>query len=91
MFTSPQECFSFPQGFVYASPVMPFKLFLGMLFTFPQVCCLAFPRDVIYLSPGILFTFPGMLFAFSPGKLFTFQGCHLPFPRVNPKQALLVY
>ena len=75
MFTFPQESFSFPLGFVYASPVINIcYLFPGILFTFPQGCCLPFPKDIVYLSSGCYLSFPRDIVYLSPWIC-------LPFPR----------
>lgn len=101
------KCLPFPRKVFPFPWVLFMLPLWSIYVTFSQGYCLPFPRDIAYLSPRILFTFPqdviclspGILFTFphgyvylSPGMLFTFaQGCHLPFPRVNPKQVLLVY
>ena len=75
MFTFPQESFSFPLGFVYASPVINIcYLFPGILFTFPQGYCLPFPKDIVYLSSGCYLSFPRDIVYLSPWIC-------LPFPR----------
>ena len=75
MFTFPQECFSFPQGFVYASPVINIcYLFPGILFTFSQGYCLPFLRMLIVFPQGYCLPFPTDMFTFP-------QGCCLPFLR----------